>query len=229
MLSYCDYAPLVPKPLPPAIIVSELINYFDQSFVLGTDQPSKVVLKRHPFHPFDARYFTKESGFTSFSQKAYKQALAFYKVDKEPSHCFIEHFPNIHAPNDHEIQIVELYELANVLSHPLKHYFNKGLGIYLEKRSNRELPTDESFELKSWELNALVKQSLNKPVDEVIVLADRKGFSHPIRLKIWPALKSEKNSIAYKNRCRMMCSALNSVYNVKRKYKSIIKNGFFPL
>ncbi|WP_059360436.1 exodeoxyribonuclease V subunit gamma [Parachlamydia acanthamoebae] len=163
------------KEQPPSLLVQELMSYLDKSYRLGDTCPSKRCFFKHPFHGYNPQYFDNSS-LNSFSQENYRSALASLKTEKTSKHCFIPKFLSLRTPLClEEEHILEIRQLIALARNPFEHYFNKRLGIYLEKEESRKIPDDDLFSLTSLSKASLKKEALKHPLDALLTQNEIKG------------------------------------------------------
>ncbi len=167
-ISYCNYDPSDPKSIPPAIIVTELLNYLDQAFDLKGKKPSELNHMHHPFNSFDAQYFIKGSSIKSFSQHAYNLAQSYYGLQKLDNHKVVESFPEMTASAIPESKVITLEELSRVIFHPMRKYLSHKLDIFFEWKDNRILDDLEIFEISRKDRTSILERSLTEPIDSVL-------------------------------------------------------------
>lgn len=168
LISYCNYDASDPKPLPPAIIVQELLTYMDQAFVLKGHKPSELNHFEHPFNSFDASYFNEQSLIKNYSQQAYLLAHAHHAAAKDNNHKFIDSFESSTERQAPESKVITLDELSRVISHPLKKYLSHKFDIFMEWKDNRIVDDDELYELKSNEQAAILEKAMRNSLDTAL-------------------------------------------------------------
>lgn len=163
------------KPPSPSLILTELLSYLDKAFqidvtgCLSSYKPSEHITKEHPFYAFDKVYFSEASNFKSFSRQQFLAAKAFYRSDKEPSVNFLSLFTKVEIAKEHEpVLKISLKELVAFAKNPLKTYFNKTLGIYLDRVDDAIQKDDEDFQLSHLQ-NFMMKKAALKHSAEMIV------------------------------------------------------------
>lgn len=165
------------KPMSPSLLVSELLTYLDKAYAFEDLKASKAVFYKHPFYSFDKIYFEATSNFKSYSFDHYRSARAFYHLEKKESHKFISNFTlnDLSETKKFEKEFwIDLKQLVKIAQNPLKAYFNKTLGIYL-KGKEELFKTDEDFVLSHLELSKIKKESLDKPLEQILNYAEKKG------------------------------------------------------
>lgn len=176
ILSHLGYSQKDLKELAPSLLVTELSNYLDKAFEIGGSKPSELCHFKHPFQAFDSTYFKENSRLKSYSKSYFDAASAYYHVQKKPAFNFIREYTILNPKKlENEIRL-NIRDLQAFAKNPLKIYFNKKLGIYLEKEEDRIIETEESFLLSYLEIDELKKMVLFKPMDEVIRYAQKKGI-----------------------------------------------------
>lgn len=171
LISYLNYSNADPKPQPPSLLVSELIVYLDQSYLLGDKKFSEINIFKHPFYAFDSSYFEEGALIKSFSRADYLCAKACVE-EKEKSHQFIKQF-NYLPFTCQEKRMIELKELIKFGKNPLRSYFNQTLKIFL--REEEEFQREDSLTVSHLSLYDLRKMGLKYSSKQVIEASRKKG------------------------------------------------------
>jgi exodeoxyribonuclease V gamma subunit len=160
----------------PSILVSELIDYLDQSYRSSHLSFSEMGILKHPFSPFDRRYFEPESPFKSYSRAHFKGAKACESGEIVAIKPFITEWKQ-NEKNQANAAVVslDLKQLTACARHPIKNYLNQALGIYLDRDRGRQLKDEEDFILTSLDHHLLLKEALKAPVDKVVKKAEKEG------------------------------------------------------
>ncbi len=130
------------KPLPPSVLVNELLDAVDRSAAAA------VLTHHHPLHPFNPTYFRPESHLASFSQTWYKVAKKLQEqVAAPPTPDTASPTPTA-TPTTAVVaggtpQVVKLDQLIAFYSEPNKYYFEQELDVSLNIRE-LEQPDDET-------------------------------------------------------------------------------------
>lgn len=153
-----------------SFLVSELLANLDEGYLFGLLAPSEHCYYEHPVTPFDWRCFTSSSrhwpvSAAPFYRKiAQKQGLTGYKkVAHSP--CFLRFTtPAIAQPKQPVAYTpyldLSIKDLNTCARNPLQLYFNKRLGIYLDKGKGAQQRESASFELGSLDQALLLRQAL---------------------------------------------------------------------
>lgn len=182
MITYQGFSAADGKEQPPSLLVTELLTYLDKSYTIENGLPSQFCMRKHPLHPFDSIYFTpNKNNLQSFSQVDYQACQAFYHAEKKAPACFV---PEFSISNDTTPALVEsnqviriaLKDLIACAKNPIKTYFNRTLGIYLDSEEDRILKNEEEFHLTALQSYFLKKDALKTPVDQIIRQADKDGL-----------------------------------------------------
>jgi len=158
----------------PSLLITELLNYLDQACTVAGEKPSKKCTYKHPQHPFDSSYYCEDSVLRSYSKHHFRLAQAFYHVDKREPIGFISTF-NI-APVTDFTDHLDLKNLTAVARNPIKAYFNKTLGIYLDNTDKRKVKQEEDFDLSPLQSYILKRGAFNQSVNQIIHSADKEGL-----------------------------------------------------
>ena len=145
----------------PSVLVSELLNYIQQSFCLTgqngveSDQLEKALLAslthHYPMQSFSEQYYQGEH--QTYQQNWWKALQA----DKQQT--INEPLPLLQ--NDH----IELSGLIRFLQNPCKAFFNQGLNVYFEI-DEIEQQNDEPFALDNLQQYMLKKQQFENGLDD---------------------------------------------------------------
>lgn len=164
LMSYVGYSETDGKEKPPSLVISELLASY----------PIHHQIK-HPHHSFDPAYFQRTSSLTTYSEVDYLRAQAALKKIPEPS--FIPEFyvrtskePFLLPSGNMCIAITDLNRLAR---YPLKHYFQKGLSLFL--RQEEEHVDEEPFTLSPLLVSQARKHFIKAPIDSFIEKASLQG------------------------------------------------------
>ncbi|WP_372880192.1 exodeoxyribonuclease V subunit gamma [Psychromonas sp.] len=130
----------------PSVLVSELVNYCQQSFVLKENQQDKSRVAEKALNA----YLTFHYPMQSFSESYYQGELKTYNPD-----WWLALSEQKNAPQESESDLlaldqplteVLLEQLKQFLKHPCKAFFNQRLDVYFEL-DNSEQDNDEPFSL----------------------------------------------------------------------------------
>ena len=128
--------------LPPSVLVTELLDYLEEGFVLpGGDDIKEHLVVRHRLQAFSPAYFHGEDGLFSYSGENWRAA-----------HCIIERKealplvpPVIPMPDD-TWRNVDIADLVNFFADPVRFFFQRRLDVRTESGSG--LPEEkEPFQL----------------------------------------------------------------------------------
>jgi exodeoxyribonuclease V gamma subunit len=145
------------KPIPPSVLVSELIDYLEQGFELAGGNILEHVFRRHRLQAFSPQYFRNHPKLRSYSRENYEVASALLQNRDEPS-AFIPR--GLSAPEE-TWREVSLEDLCSFYLNPSKFLLNRRLGIYLEEKA--VIPEErESFDLFGLERYLLEERLLRR-------------------------------------------------------------------
>ena len=149
LVSYTGRDLMEDKPIPPSVVVSELIDYLSRRF-----QAEDGWETRHPLQPFSRRYFApSEPDLFSYSQAMANAARAVEHIPAPPARFVGKLAPateRLAAPG----REIPLEELIRFSASPAKYFLRNRLGLYLDVYDD-EISDDEPFELnnlESWQL-----------------------------------------------------------------------------
>ncbi len=145
-ISYVGQSMQDNTPLPPSTLVSELMDYIEQSFEIPGKNIIEHIVTNHRLQAFSHEYFQKNEKLFSYSEENFLAAQSKLKNQEAPS-TFIS--SGLSEPEG-EWRTVDLKDLCSFWSNPARFLLQKRLGIYLEERISI-LKDTESFEIKGLE------------------------------------------------------------------------------
>jgi exodeoxyribonuclease V gamma subunit len=157
-LSYVGQSLRDNKPLPPSVLVSELLDYVAENFDVATD---KIVLK-HPLQAFSPRNFASEDGLFSYSADNCAAGIISEKYRLEAPLFFDQ---ALDEPEE-KWREVEIARLVEFFSHPVKFFVRHRLGIELP-RDREEVEDREPFDLHSLDRYRIEQELLDDALDGV--------------------------------------------------------------
>ncbi len=142
------------KPIPPSLVVSELLEYLNRRFPGdAADSGPGRWQTRHPLQPFSPRYFRREEpALFSYSAPMAAAATAL-GADRGIPDRFAGELDDRAAAPETEIELEDLIRFA---VSPAKHFARHRLGLHLDVRDD-ELDDDEPFQLdalQAWQLKS---------------------------------------------------------------------------
>lgn len=174
IITYIGHAKSLQNSSLPSLLVRELLSYLDQAFLIEGKKPSEMCFFQHPFLSFDKSYFLKNSPISSYSQDLYRAAVAYYQSEKKEAHQFISSFQM--SPVDIAAEVcLNMKELTSFARDPVKFYFNRSLGIYLEKDEDRLIKDEEDFQVSHLQKALLAQKSFLGSFTSVISHAKKEG------------------------------------------------------
>ena len=156
-------------PLPPSVLVSELIDYLDAGFEYEEGEPVVRRLPlRHPLQPFSRRYFGGEEGLFSYSQALCRAAETKARARRLSRPFLVE---DLEPPGD-AWRTITLDQLRRFFQNPTRFLLRERMGISLP-RGSALLDNREPFELDRWEHNRILRRLVaatlaNQPYDSVV-------------------------------------------------------------
>ncbi|HUU02395.1 MAG TPA: exodeoxyribonuclease V subunit gamma [Myxococcota bacterium] len=138
------------KPIPPSVLVGELLDYLDEFPAAAesgpSDQPARDCLViRHPMQPFSLSYFTNPRSELFSYDRDYCLAAGAARNERQSPEPFIKQ-----ALPEADKTEVRLDDLIQFFKMPAKYFLNKRLGIYLPDAAEQE-PEREPLELNGLE------------------------------------------------------------------------------
>ena len=114
------------SPIPPSVVVSELIDYIEQGFYMKNKDIIEHISFEHPLHSFNPIYF-KQERFFNYSKKDLLSAKNMLS-DRISSQPFL-----IRLSCDNTDKTLEIDDLCRFFSHPIRFLLKQKLNIELEK------------------------------------------------------------------------------------------------
>lgn len=149
-LSYIGSSIRDNSPIPPSVLVSELLDYVRQGFFLAGNTPGdplNQVVTRHPLQPFSRRYFVSnyesDTPVFSYSEMLCTAAQAQGQKNDLPIPVFCDFLPEPEA----DFRKLDLVQLIHFFCHPNRFLLNQRLGIILQEGKGL-LETSEPFLLE---------------------------------------------------------------------------------
>ncbi len=149
----------------PSVLLSELCNYCQQSYLLAENVNDSCVVAeqalrafiehRYPMQSYSDRYY--QDGLTTYNQNWWQaaslaQTLAIETTDSDLSSTLL--------PLDEPLIDIQLSQLQQFFRHPCKAFYNQRLDVYFEIDES-EQDNDEPFELNHLQQYQLKKLQFN--------------------------------------------------------------------
>lgn len=151
--------------IPPSTVLDELMAAL-KDFVSGFDDEKFIV--KHPLHAFSSRYNSiEEPDLILYSADNNGKTVVeqMYKDNSQPD--------EVELPVENGKKVIQLQDLIRFIQDPVKHYFNKVMGIYfsddeteLEEVEPFELDTLESWAIKDRIVRAAISVESENPSPE---------------------------------------------------------------
>ena len=133
-------------PVPPSVLVSELLDYIEQGFEMEGGKIRDRIVTKHRLQAFSPEYFKGDKQLFSYSQ-VNRQAAERLLERRQPPTPFLSQ--GLSDPEE-AWRRVDLDQLCRFFNNPAKFLLNRRLGIYLEERASI-LEDREAFEIKGLE------------------------------------------------------------------------------
>lgn len=164
------------KPIPPSVLVSELLDYIEQGYASaagGADEARSLrsaIITEHRLQSFSPAYFSGNRKLYSYAPELCSAAESF---NGEMS----EYLPFMAgAMAEDEGSVIRLPDVLDYFHNPARHLLNRTLGIWLDTPG--EMPGDsEAFALAGLDSYALTARM----VDEALCGADPAGLYEAFR------------------------------------------------
>jgi len=145
------------SPIPPSVLVSELLDYIDRCYVAEEGMVSAQLLVRHPLQPFNPRYFTGDERLFSYSEIMCQAAATVSGEAGERQALLVDPLPEPEA----EWRQVELGQLIAFFEHPARYLIQRRLGLLLAPGESI-LDTRDPFELDYFARGALLERLVER-------------------------------------------------------------------
>lgn len=170
------------SPLPPSVLLSEVLDYLDEHYAGGDGPaPSDRLSVRHPLQAFNPRYFSPGSGLFSYAEANCRGARALL-APAAASTRFLQQ--PLAEPEDHWRQ-VELAQLIRFYHNPVRFLLSARLGISIA-RERAPLESRDPFELDYFQRGELFQQLVrtalqgDDPAQRLALERARGGLPHGV-------------------------------------------------
>lgn len=135
----------------PSILVSEVVDFLDKAYNIADNVFSETFLIKHPLQQYHRSYFDKNNTLAkNYSFKDYNVCEAKNDPEKDGPHHFVREIfcedekIKSQGENTTGAHTISIDDLLGIAKNPVRAYFNKTLGIYLE---DDERSCDSEFEV----------------------------------------------------------------------------------
>ena len=156
LISYVGQSIRDNTPLPPSVLVSELLDVVDRSFYRPDGgRPREQLVTRHPLQAFSRRYFSGNDRLFSYARELTEASRQAGWGRRDPMPLLIAELPE----PDQALRRVMLDSLIGFFRHPARWLLRERLGVRPDE-SEEELATREPFVLDGLENHQLLGQML---------------------------------------------------------------------
>lgn len=145
------------SPVPPSVLVSELLDYVEQGFESPGRDIHDCTVTRHRLQGFSPTYFEENSPLQNYSAEHFAAAQSLVKPRRAPT-AFIA--AGLSEPAA-DWRVLNLEDLCAFLAHPTRFLLKRRLGLDLEENWLR-LEEKEPFDLRGLERYQLARDLLDK-------------------------------------------------------------------
>jgi exodeoxyribonuclease V gamma subunit len=131
------------SPIPPSVVVSELMDYIESNFEMGEGKIREQINTDHRLQAFSPEYFKESEKYFSYSKENMGAAMRLLQPRQAPSPFISQNLP---GPGE-ELKKVSLQDLYRFFRNPARFLLNKRLGVWLEEGAP-VLEEKESFALR---------------------------------------------------------------------------------
>ncbi len=156
--------------IPPSVIISELMDCLEETFILPEKELRRYLLTKHPLQPFSPFYFEKGSHLYSYSAE-YLKCAETLSENINTDTAFIEN--SLPLPEE-EFKTVDIRDLSNFFANPSRFLLQNRLNLSLEIQ-------EESFEDRE---NFTLKGLERYAVDQALLTGLSAGLSRENLFKI---------------------------------------------
>jgi exodeoxyribonuclease V gamma subunit len=172
-LSYVGQSIKDNAPIPPSVLVDELLDYIESNYKSTGDIRGHVVTS-HKLQAFNPDYFRKKRDLFSYSKENLQAAQRLVQQRTEPPPFFPAKLP---VPAE-KFRTVSLTDLYRFFRNPAQFLLNQRLGIYLSPDS-QAVEDKESFSLRGLDRYIAGEGLLNCPpegIDEIKSILKASGM-----------------------------------------------------
>ncbi|MXW01694.1 MAG: exodeoxyribonuclease V subunit gamma [Holophagales bacterium] len=181
------------KPIPPSVLVSELLDYLAERFPASEPEPRDRWRTEHPLQPFSRRYFTTdiagergeeaagapaERKLFSFSHPMLQAAKALRSGGEAPRRFDGQLDADPNRPDDDAPLELELEDLIRFSESPSRAFLRDRLGMALSTRED-DVENDEPLDLNAlevWQLKSELSGKDNLDDEATLELAAARGL-----------------------------------------------------
>jgi exodeoxyribonuclease V gamma subunit len=163
--TYCCQKPGDSADQLPSLLVTELLSYMERAYRIENGEGKNIPIQehlffKHPFFPFDKRYFQPNSPFKGYMERYYQACIARQSPHKELPHTFFSSLDVQGEVFEQTVLHLDLSELLSFVKNPLKTYLKRNFDII--HRQERELMDEEPWLVDKKINSRLVKEALIK-------------------------------------------------------------------
>ncbi len=163
------------SPIPPSILVTELLDYIDANFEIHDKKISEHLTTRHQLQAFSPAYFKGDRKLFSFSYQHFQAAQKLFEPRRPATPFIAQGLPD---PDD-TWKTIDLNDLVRFFANPAKFLLTRRLGIYLDETSP-VLAENEPFRLEKldqfhWAQHLLAEHLAGKDLTEYFDLLRAEG------------------------------------------------------
>jgi exodeoxyribonuclease V gamma subunit len=162
--------------LPPSVLVSELLDMVDRSFVTAEDgRPSAQFVTRHPLQPFSRRYFTGDSRLFSYAREWIEASRLAGRGERDAAALLTAEL----SEPEPTLRWVTLDGLTQFFKNPAKWLLRERLGIRVDE-GEEALETREPFVPNALESYQMLEEMLElhregRPAAEIATIMRANG------------------------------------------------------
>jgi exodeoxyribonuclease V gamma subunit len=168
-------------PLPPSVLVDELLEYLANRFADGSDTFPAAVVIRHRLQPFSPDYFSGNGELASFSGENYRAVQSRLQGARPETPFLAEPLPE---PAE-ELRQISLGNLLAFFDNPVKYLLRSRVGLRLDELTP-PLEDRESFGLDALDAYQVRRRMLDlllagRTTEELLDLTRAQGLLPPAR------------------------------------------------
>jgi len=131
--------------LQPSSLIAELGTFIEDHFkVDGRENCFTALVEQEKLQPFDRDYFSDESSLFSYSKRDFELAGIYYGARRAPEAA--HEIESLTPSGEGEVLEITFQDLISFLRNPLKFFFNRSCGVFMEENELKEEDTEENVD-----------------------------------------------------------------------------------
>lgn len=160
IFSYCNLDPSDNKAISASLFIQEFLQYVDGNYKIGERKVSSCICKTE-----EMLSFSQENLSRSFSSRLHALAKSYYLENKQGAVFFSENRKGLSEIALETDLFITIKELDLFAKNPLRYFFNKKLGIYLQDREEKQVGSE--FLLSALDKSILKDKAVKEGLEKV--------------------------------------------------------------